>query len=478
MDFCGRIDSYRDEMVVALRDQISIPSVAGSAEPGMPFGLEIDRAYQSMIAMGKREGFEAVNVDNYGGHLEFGGPQATDGVMGILVHLDVVPAGKDWEYPAFEGKVVNGKIYGRGTTDDKGPAIAAFYAMKALKDEGFLPVKKIRLILGLDEEAGTGWQGMKAYFNKVEAPDFGFTPDAEFPAIHGEMGILIFELAKKFGKTMGKGIELRSLSGGEAANMVADRARAVLRGESYETVRETAIRFRKETGYEIEVKGIGKSLEIVTRGRASHGARPEQGFNAISSMMAFLGQIPLVNEDAAEFVKFYNLHIGFHLHGEEIGCACSDEISGNLLFNVGKVDLDPEAGKLTINIRYPVTLEGEEIYRRMMPLLDQYGFGVIKLDHQKPIYIPENDPLIQTLMAVYQKHTGDLESQPMVIGGGTYARSMDNAVAFGMTFPGQPELAHQKNEHLFIDDLIKATKIYAEAIYLLTKSQDEDIMQQ
>jgi succinyl-diaminopimelate desuccinylase len=330
----------------------------------------------------------------------------------------------------------------------------------------------------LDEEAGTGWQGMKAYFNKVETPDFGFTPDAEFPAIHGEMGILIFELAKKFGKALGKGIELRSLHGGEAANMVADRARAVLRADSYESVRETAVLFRKETGYEIELKGIGKSLEIVTRGRSSHGARPEQGFNAISSMMAFLGRIPLINEDVAEFVQFYNTHIGFHLHGEEIGCACADETSGELLFNVGKVDLDPEAGKLTINIRYPVTMEGEDIYRRMMPLLDQHGFGVIKLDHQKPIYIPEDDPLIQTLMSVYQKYTGDLESRPMVIGGGTYARSMDNAVAFGMTFPGQPELAHQKNEHLAIDDLIKATKIYAEAIYLLTKAEDEDIIQQ
>jgi succinyl-diaminopimelate desuccinylase len=365
--------------------------------------------------------------------------------------------------------VTDGRIYGRGAADDKGPAIAAFYAMKALKEEGFTPGKKVRLILGLDEEAGTGWKGMDAYFSKVEKPSFGFTPDAEFPAIHGEMGIMIFELVKKFGKSKLQGIELRSLTGGNAANMVADHARAVLRADSYDEIKELLAEYRKETGYKMAVKGIGKSLEITASGISSHGARPEKGLNAISVMMGFLCKIGIVNDDMADFIDFFNSHIGFDLHGERIGCDFSDEASGKLIFNVGMVRSDNEAGKLTVNIRYPVTIDDETVYNGMMSYLDKYDLGVVKLNHQPPIYIPSDDPLITTLMEVYRRHTGDKESKAMIIGGGTYARSMENAVAFGMTFPGEPELAHQKNEYILIENLITATKIFADSIHELTK---------
>lgn len=185
--------------------------------------------------------------------------------------------------------------------------------------------------------------------------------------------------------------------------------------------------------------------------------------------MAFLDKLGFVNEDIADFIHFYNEYIGFNLHGERIGCGFSDEVSGKLIFNVGMASVDDEIAKLTINIRYPVTMDQDKIYNSMMPLLDKYGFGLIKLNHQEPIYIPEGDPLIVTLMDIYRKHTGDYDSKPIITGGGTYARATENAVAFGMSFPDEPELAHQRNENIIIDNLIKATKIYAEAIYELTK---------
>ncbi len=478
MGYLERIDSYRDDMIRDLQGLIAIPGVAGDPEGDMPFGTDVHRAFEYMLDLGEKAGFDTVNVDNYGGHIEFGGVLTdedgnpagkTDQAMGILVHVDVVPAGKDWDYPPFEGRVADGRLYGRGTSDDKGPAIAAFYAMKALKDEGFMPRKRVRLILGLDEEAGTGWKGMKAYFAKVKKPQFGFTPDAEFPAIHGEMGILIFELVKKLGKTTRKGVELRSFTGGNAANMVADYARAVLRADSYENIKKLLGEYREETGYKLTVKGIGKSLEITAAGVSSHGARPENGLNAISILMDFLGRIDIANEGASDFIDFYNTHIGFDLHGERMGCGLSDEISGKLIFNAGMIHLDLEVAKLTVNIRYPVTLDEETVYSGMMPQMDRYELGVVKLNHQASIYIPEDDALIQTLMDVYRRHTGDEESRPLVIGGGTYARAMENAVAFGMTFPGEPELAHQKNEYIDIDNFIKATKIFADSIYELTK---------
>ena len=478
MSYLERIDGYRDDMIRDLQGLIAIPGVAGDPQRDMPFGEDVHRAFEYMLDLGEEAGFETLNVDNYGGHIEFGGyltdeegnpAGRTEQAMGILTHVDVVPAGTDWYYPPFEGREVDGRIYGRGTTDNKGPTIAAFYAMKALKEEGFMPKKRVRLILGLDEEAGTGWKGMEAYFSKVKKPLFAFTPDAEFPAIHAEMGILIFELVKKIGKTKGKGIELRSLTGGNAANMVADHARAVLRADSYEDIKKSLETYRKETGYKLASKGIGKSLEITVSGVSSHGARPEKGLNAISIMMEFLGKLDIINEDIGDFIDFYNTHIGFNLHGEQIGCGLSDEISGLLIFNVGMIHLDQEVAKLTVNIRYPVTLNEEVVYSGMMPNLDKYDLGVVKVNHQASIYVPLEDPLIQTLMDVYRKHTGDAESQALVIGGGTYARSMENAVAFGMTFPGEPELAHQKNEYVLIESLMKATKIFADSIYELTK---------
>lgn len=467
MGYLDRIDDYQDQMVKTLQELIAIPSVEAPAVADMPFGMEVHRAFTYMMDLGKAEGFETVNVDNFGGHLELSGDSRE--TMGVLVHLDVVPEGNDWDYPPYEGRIVDGRIYGRGTTDDKGPAVAAFYAMKALKDEGFVPRKNIRLILGLDEEAGTGWLGMKAYFGKVEKPDFGFTPDAEFPAIHGEMGILIFELAKKLSKTTKNGMDLRSITGGNAANMVADHARAVLRGDSYDQIREALDNYRKETGYSLQSKGIGKNLEITAQGVSSHGARPEKGLNAISVLLGFLSRIEFASEDVSDFLQFYQDHIGFSLHGEKIGCNLSDDISGELIFNVGMINMDDEAARLTINVRYPVTMEEEAVYRAMMPYLDPNQIGVVKSYHQPPIYVPADDPLITTLMEIYQKHTGDLSSKPLVIGGGTYARSMEKAVAFGMTFPGEPELAHQKNESLSIEHLVKGAKIFAECLYELTK---------
>lgn len=481
MEYLKLIDQYQEEMISTLQELIRIKSVEEAPvmdkkEGFLPFGKGVDDAFKYMLERAKADGFDIENVDNYGGHIEFGGllhnqegeiiGTSTE-IVGVLAHLDVVPEGSDWDYEPYSGQVDDGKIYGRGASDDKGPVVAAYYAMKALKDSGIIPEKKVRLILGLDEE--TNWDGITHYFSKEKAPDSGFTPDADFPVIFGEKGILIFELAKKIGKTNNKGLELRTVKGGNAPNMVADSARAVLRGTDYEGIKEIIAAFKHDTGYKINVKGMGKSLEITTHGISSHGARPEQGLNAISIMMAILGKLPIVNEEMLEFIEFYNTYIGFELDGSQIGCGISDEVSGNLIFNVGKIEVDSEAGRLVINVRYPVTSNEEAVYSAIMPNLNIHNFGLIRMDHKEPIYFAQDNPIVTTLMAVYREQTGDMGSQPIVIGGGTYARAAKNIVAFGSTFPGEPEVAHQKNEYISIDSLMRATKIYAEAIYKLSQ---------
>lgn len=485
MDYLALLSEYREEMIEALQELIRIPSVAGPPvedprEGYLPFGPEVHQCYQAMLSRGARDGFLIRNVDNYGGHIEFGGhgtekPEESNlsgEIVGILGHLDVVPEGEDWDRDPFGGELIDGKIFGRGTSDDKGPVIAGYFAMKALKDIGFKPPRRVRLILGLDEE--TNWDGIRYYLEREEAPNLGFTPDADFPVIHGEKGILIFEVAKKFSKSTLKGLELRSLKGGNAANMVADHARALLRGEDYSKVREILEEYRKETGYRVLAKGIGKSLEITAHGKSAHGARPEQGLNAISILMEVLGRLPLVQEDLLEFIEFYNRHIGFELNGKSFGCSLSDTVSGHLVLNVGTMKVDPEAARMVINIRYPVTYTAEEVYQTFLPLLNRHDYGILRMKHQPPIYFPEDHTIVRTLMEVYREQTGDREARPLVIGGGTYARAADNIVAFGMTFPGEEELAHQKNECISVESLLKAAAIYAEAIHRLSGGDPAD----
>ncbi|QIB70414.1 dipeptidase PepV [Aminipila butyrica] len=488
MDYLKIIEESRDDMVKTLQELIAIKSVEDQPVEGAPFGIGVAEAFQYLLKKAQADGFEVENVDNYGGHLEFGGYMldeegqivgTSDQVLGILGHLDVVPEGSGWDYDPYGGVLDGGKIYGRGALDNKGPMVAAYYAMKALKESGFVPEKKVRLIIGLDEE--TNWKGMEYYLSKEKAPDLGFTPDADYPAIQGEKGILVFQLAKKIGKTVGKGIQLRSLSGGTAANSVADYARAVIRSEkpgAYDKVRELAAKYRAEQceqegkpayGGKLTCKGVGKSLEIAACGVSAHGAEPEKGLNAISLLLDFLGRIDIINDDVNEFVQFYRQHIGFELDGTAMDCGLSDHESGKLIFNVGKVDLDGEALILTINIRYPVTYSDEVVYEAMMPLVNQYNMGIVKLKHQPPLYRAKEDWLLQTLMAVYREHTGDQTGEPLVIGGGTYARAAENLVAFGSVFPGDLDLSHQANEYVEVDKLVLNAKIFADAIYRLAQ---------
>ena len=473
MDFLqkvnDRIEENRAEMISSLSRLISIPSVATDAKGSCPFGEDVQKAYDMMLDLAQSEGFGTFDADGYGGHIDFAG--SGSGIVGIIGHLDVVPEGEGWDFDPYGGEVISGMVCGRGAVDDKGPVVASFYAMKALKDCGYEPQRTIRLILGLDEE--TNWHGMEHYLLMVdERPDFGFTPDGDFPAIHGEMGIMIFDIAGKFSHGSVKGLQLRSIKGGTAANAVAGSARAVLynsAGGGYDGVREALDKFRESRGFSIRCKGVGRSLEITADGVPAHGAKPEKGLNAISVLMAFLGGLNFASESTNDFIAFYNSHIGFDLHGENIGCDFADEVSGRLVFNVGMISLDRDSVRLTVNIRYPVTMNAEMVYDGIMGVIGEYDLGIVKGHHQEPIYIPADDPLIVTLMDVYRKHTGDMTGEAEVIGGGTYARAMDGIVAFGARFPEDPELEHQRNECISVENMVRLAKIYAEAAVRLSE---------
>lgn len=456
------IDQYKDQMLKDLQESISIKSVAGDAEGDSPFGKGVQTAFDAMLELGEREGFKTKNVDNYGGHIEFKGKG--DGIFALVGHLDVVPEGSGWDYEPYGGEIVGDKMFGRGTIDDKGPTMAAFYALKALKDSGFKPRKDIRLILGLDEE--TDWKGMEYYMNHEETPDSGFAPDADFPVIHCEKGLIIFDVIKKLNNINKSGLRLVRFEGGNAPNMVADRAKLVVTGGD---ISDKIAEYKKTSGYDITCEKVGDNLEISAKGISAHGAMPEVGLNAITILFEAIKDIEFNDSDVNTFIKFYNDTIGFNYFGERFGCGFEDEPSGKLNFNVGTFKLNETEARLTINIRYPATMKEDDIYNGMKTVIDPMGYLVERVDHLAPLYVPKDNALVKVLMEVYQEFTGDMESEPLVIGGATYARTVPNSVAFGPVFPGEKAVEHQANEYISISGMVRATKIFAEAIYRLTK---------
>lgn len=476
MEYLSWIEDNKDRIIDAVREVVRIRSVEDKAvkmQDGsiLPFGRGVDEAYQKVLGMGKEMGFKVADFDRYGGHIEFEAGEASAETFGIAAHLDVVPEGTGWtDHEPYSADIEDGFIYGRGTTDDKGPLIACLYAMKAIKESGITPKKNIRLILGLDEE--TNWTGMDYYLDRAGAPDFGITPDGDFPLINGEMGILNFSLAVKLQKKNDiEGITLRKLNAGEASNIVPDFARAVVLSEDkkhYEMIRDEALEYSKKSGNEIKISKSGKTLVIEAKGQAAHGAKPWEGVNALSVMLDFLGEISFNQDEINDFISFYNEKIGYDLHGENIGCGFYDEQSGKLVFNVGIAEFNQEIASITVNLRYPVTVRGKDVIDGISEKLQGTSIGFIKQSEYKPIYIEEDDPLVMNLMKAYIEETGDTVSKPQVIAGGTYSKKIERMLAFGALFPGDEDRMHQANERLKIENLIRYTKIYARAIYELT----------
>lgn len=462
MKFNDAIQNMQNEMVTSMQEILKFKSVEADADGDMPFGKAVHDCLIYTLDLAEKLGFRTKNVDNYAGHAEIG---EGDEIVGVLVHLDVVPEGTGWDYDPYGGEIVDDKIYGRGTLDDKGPAIATLYAMKALVDSGLKLNKRVRIIFGLNEE--TGWRGINYYLEHEETPNLAFTPDAEFPACHGEKGITVFELTKKFDELLNDGgVELISVKGGNAPNMVPDWAEAQI-VETY-AIDAMLEAYMKDKGGNLSLKRIDGVTTIYSKGISAHGSTPEAGENAISYLLDFINVLDIQLGDSASFIRGFERTIGLEFNGQRAGCGFQDEDSGKLTFNVGKIELDKAGVKLVVNVRYPITTPLKSVENGIRETFAQFGVEYNLLDHMAPIYFPKNHELIVKLMKVYQEHTGDM-SEPITMGGGTYARAMKNAVAFGGVFPGDPELAHQKNEYITISNLIKTSQIYASALYELSK---------
>lgn len=416
-----------EEMISSLAELIKIKSVTRTdITDEAPLGRKSLKVLEKALEICRRLGFRTKNCDNLTGWAEIGEGKE---VVGILCHLDVVPAGDDWSFDPFELTEKDGRLYGRGTADDKGPAAACIYAMKDILDEGISLKRRIRIIFGISEEAGD-WIDMEHYIANEEIPCFGITPDADYPVLCGEKGIMNLELSMPK-----KDSGIIYACAGNAVNVVPSKC------EAEYTVHNGDIR------------------SVCTTGIPAHGSTPEAGENAISKAMEEIS-----NNSDSSFAKYYMENIGYNVNGELTGCGFSDEKSGRLTMNAGMLHTDDEKITLSLDIRCPIDVDSKEVVKEIEKRAKPYGIDV-KMTHWKaPVYLDKNGPVIQTLLNTYKEITNDTDAEAKTIGGGTYARAMKNIIAFGASFPGHESTEHMKDEYILKEDLILNRTIYKKAL--------------
>ncbi len=457
------VNSRKDELMEDLYSLIRINSVKDleNKTDENPVGPGPAKALHKFLEIGERDGFITKNIENVAGHIEYG---EGDETLGVLAHVDVVPTGDGWNTDPFEPVIKDGKLYARGASDDKGPAIAAYYALKIIKDLKLPVSKKVRYIIGTDEESG--WYCMDRYQANEKMPDFGFSPDAQFPIINGEKGIATFLLTFPNLDTNGE-IQLKAFHSGLASNMVPGNATATITGSSLETIKQSFETYIKDHSLSGSAEVNGNELEMTLVGKACHAQNPSLGVNAGTHLANFLKDVVL---DAAG--KKYVSTIANFLHldpaGKLTGINHTDSIMGELTSSPNIFVYEQSGDKtVALNVRFPKGTDADAIVKQLTSKLTDVSVVAepgVKGTH----YVPATDPLVVALLGAYEDNTGEKGAEK-TIGGGTYGRLFERGCAFGAMFPGREDTMHQANEYMYVEDIFKSAVIYADAIYRLIK---------
>lgn len=447
INFAGLVAIEAEESLNNLIQFVNIDSVYDpkTVSEETPYGLGVSKALAFIRELAERDGFEARDVDGRAIEIYFGDKNLPN--IGIFAHADVVPATGKWESPPFDAQIRDEKLYGRGTSDDKGPTIAAYYATKALYDHNLINNYSVRLVIGGDEERGSSC--MRYYFNegRAPAPFYGFTPDAEFPLIYGEKAITNFISSLN--------IDLKpiiSIKGGEAANSVIDRVEVLLPKD------KELLSFLDSREVKYEVKNAGKNYVLTFLGKSAHGSLPALGENAGIIAFRELGEFYKLDHLSLLAAKFSDPS------GKTLDAYLETPLLGESTYNIGLLSYVDGNLSFTTNFRYP---EDVDLEAHLEKISENIQMEVSVKSTSKHLLFDPESKFIKTLLSAYQDETGDLESKPLAIGGGTYAKACPSTVAFGSAFKGRPGDIHSPNEHIYIADFYAQMAIYARAIYYL-----------
>jgi succinyl-diaminopimelate desuccinylase len=469
--------SRKDEYLETLKRFLAINSIEDmtTASEGKPFGEGVAQALEFLLQMGQADGFRTKNLEGYAGYIEYGEGEEE---VGVLVHVDVVTVGEGWTTPPFEPHIRDGKMYARGAIDDKGPALAAYFALRLVKEAGLPLSRRIRLIIGTDEESG--WLCMKRYQELEVLPEIGFSPDAEFPMIHAEKGqinpTLALIPAAREDEASGDSWKLLSFVSGDQGNSVPEKADALVRLPETADPEAVHLALSKQLEQYMLTHDVTGRVELTTshtllfhvKGKPAHGMEPYAGINAGTTLAHFLSPFPFAGQDRT-FLHFLGEILHLDHFGERLDVACEDGVTGKLTVNAGILRYEREKeATVRLNIRYPATLTAEPYVKRLEARVNELGWTFANVSTSKSHYVPHDHPVIQTLSRVYEEHTG----QPATLlssGGATYAKLLKAGVAYGPVFPGKHSTAHLTDEYAEIDDLLRAMGIYAQAMYELAK---------
>lgn len=470
------VSGYRDQIVQDIQELVRIRSVLGTPTEGAPFGAGPAAALEYALSRARSLGFTTEQVGGYAGHAQYG---TTGPTIGILVHLDVVPEGEGWTHDPFGGEIDGDYLYGRGASDNKGPAIAALYSLRAFADQVPNPPCRVRVIFGTNEESGM--EGVARYFERFPLPDLGFSPDAAYPLFNREKGIFDAHLNAQISAPT-DGDPAVAISAGTALNVVPERAVAVLRSQA--EVLNTWKRLLEATdfGPYLSFRSGDGELTVEARGKAAHGGNPAAGENAIARLVDALvaahtafnardardaSRQPTEATDPWARLRAANSLLGTSFDGSGMEIASTDQESGDLTVNWATLTVTDREFTTGLNIRYPVTAEFGPIRSGIEDAAQARGMQPRFGKHLAPLFLPADAPIVTRLLHAYRTVTGE-EAQPQSMAGGTYARMLGNrGVAFGAGFAGLDTRAHQADEFISIPDLMRHAEIQTEAIFQL-----------
>lgn len=439
--------AYHQEATKQLTKWIQIPSVHDekTISKGKPYGEGVYQALQFIGKLAEKDGFQVDYCDGHVTEITFGqGP-----LIAVYAHADVVPVAEGWKHPPFGGVIDQGRMYGRGTSDDKGPALASYYAIKMLKEQKLIQGFQVKLVIGGNEEKGSGC--LKYYFHQLKKPYAvaGFTPDGNFPLIYGEKGISNFEI---FGHLHLRGIH--AIKAGIVANSVIDKAVAVV--DSLFSLERALTQFGFPFTYEVK----GDKTTITFLGKAAHGSLPHLGKNAGTALLAFLAKA-FPQEPLTTLAHQYQDYMG-----KNLGIAASAPLLKDTTNNIGLIQYDGHHFSLIANYRYPESVDYANVEKKLKQITPA-PLQFRTLGTSPMLVFDPQAPMIQTLLKAYQDETGDLVTPMITIGGGTYAKEAKNTVAFGSKFPNKEDFIHENDEKIDLEDYTNSMAIYARAIYEL-----------
>lgn len=441
-----KCENYYNEMEQFLKELISIPSVMGKPKANMPYGENSAKVLDVFLKKVAELGFKTGNIDNYAGTIDIGEGKPE---LGILCHLDVVDAGNGWSYPPFELTKADGRLYGRGTTDDKGPAVSVLYGLKAAEETGLIK-KPIRFIVGCNEENGS--DDLEYYCKKEYLPKKLYTPDGQYPVINIEKGMIRGKFSKKLSENISQKRILR-IHGGDTVNAVPSEAFAEICGFS-----EDEINTENDFLYE----KLKDSIKIISKGAAAHASTPEGGKNALTKLIYRLSKLNFNSEISSVLKSISEIFPYGETNGEHAGVYCSDSKSGSLTLVLSVLEFDGNFLEGIFDIRFPVCCKSEEINGKIEKTLHSHGFEYKCILASEPHYVDEKSDFVQSLLRVYENLTGE-KGKCIAIGGGTYVHNTAGGVAFGAELPGKEYNIHCADEYTVPEEMILNAEMTANA---------------